>query len=33
MHKNYNKIGVATGTHKQYGVMCVMEYARDFEEN
>jgi hypothetical protein len=33
MHKNYNKIGVATGTHKQYGVMCVMEYAKDFEEN
>jgi uncharacterized protein YkwD len=33
MHKNYNKVGVATGPHEEYGVMCVIEYAKDFQEN
>jgi hypothetical protein len=30
MHKEYNHVAVAVNTHKKYGIMCVIEYAKDF---
>ncbi|GBU22266.1 hypothetical protein R80B4_02172 [Fibrobacteres bacterium R8-0-B4] len=31
MNGTYNQIGVATGPHKVYGMMCVMDFAKDFK--
>jgi uncharacterized protein YkwD len=33
MHKEYNHIGAAINSHKKYGVICVIEYAKDFVSN
>jgi uncharacterized protein YkwD len=31
MKRDYNQTGTATGPHPQYGSMCVINYARDYE--
>ncbi|MDR0579139.1 MAG: CAP domain-containing protein [Campylobacteraceae bacterium] len=33
MHKEYNHAAAAINTHKKYGVMCVIEYAKNFVSN
>ncbi|MDR1460364.1 MAG: CAP domain-containing protein [Campylobacteraceae bacterium] len=33
MHKEYNHVGTAIDTHSKYGVICVIEYAKEFVSN
>jgi uncharacterized protein YkwD len=33
MHKEYNHVGAAVNSHKKYGVICVIEYAKGFVSN
>ncbi|MDR0408322.1 MAG: CAP domain-containing protein [Campylobacteraceae bacterium] len=33
MHKEYNHVGATLNSHNKYGVICVIEYAKDFISN